>query len=201
MSDPERREPSPAAAPHADTGALRETVLGELRGVLDAADDAAVAALADVLREARRVFVTGEGRSGFMAKAFAMRLMHLGLTVHVIGETTAPAVTADDTVVAVSGSGTTAGTVRVAEQAAAVGADVHAVTTAPDSPLGRAAAATLHLPAATKHRRSGEKASVQPLSSLFDQATHLVLDVVALRLARLLEVGHDSARAAHANTE
>lgn len=192
--------PTPAAA-GADPGALKTTVLGELRAVLDDVDDAAVGALADELRRARRIFVTGEGRSGFMAKAFAMRLMHLGLPVHVIGETTTPAVTGDDTLVAVSGSGTTAGTVRVAEQAAAAGAEVHAVTTAPDSPLGRTAATTLHLPAATKHRRQGEATSVQPLSSLFDQATHLVLDVLALRLARLLEVDHDTARAAHANTE
>jgi 6-phospho-3-hexuloisomerase len=202
MTDPARRA-SPQTAPTAadEAGALKETVIGELRGVLAHVDDVAVADLADALRRARRVFVTGEGRSGFMARAFAMRLMHLGLTVHVVGETTTPAVTGDDTLVAVSGSGTTAGTVRVAEQAAATGADVHAVTTAPDSPLARAAASTLHLPAATKHRRAGEAASVQPLSSLFDQATHLVLDVVALRLARLLEVDHESARAAHANTE
>ena len=193
--------PSQRTASGDATRALKETVTGELRGVLAEVDDTAVALFADVLRQARRVFVTGEGRSGFMAKAFAMRLMHLGLTVHVVGETTTPAVTADDTLVAVSGSGTTAGTVRVAEQAAASGAEVHAVTTAPDSPLGRASSGVLHLPAATKHRRTGETASVQPLSSLFDQATHLVLDVVALRLARLLEVGHDSARAAHANTE
>lgn len=199
-------DPAPGAAPSNiapadDAAALKATVLGELRAVLAEVDDAAVATLADVLRGARRIFVTGEGRSGFMAKAFAMRLMHLGLTVHVIGETTTPAVTGDDTLVAVSGSGTTAGTVRVAEAAAVAGADVHAVTTAPDSPLGRAASATLHLPAATKHRREGEAVSVQPLSSLFDQTTHLVLDVLALRLARLLEVDHDTARAAHANTE
>lgn len=193
-------EAPPDAGAH-DTGELKATVLGELQAVLAAVDDTAVDTLAGALRDARRIFVTGEGRSGFMARAFAMRLMHLGLTVHVIGETTTPAVTGDDTLVAVSGSGTTAGTVRVAEQAAALGTDVHAVTTRPGSPLGRAAATTLHLPAATKHRREGEAASVQPLSSLFDQATHLVLDVLALRLARLLDVDHDSARAAHANTE
>lgn len=45
--------------------------------------------LADALIRANRI-VTGEGRPGFMAKAFAMRLMHLGLPVSVIGETTTP---------------------------------------------------------------------------------------------------------------
>ncbi|POX36043.1 6-phospho-3-hexuloisomerase [Streptomyces sp. Ru73] len=183
------------------TDALLTTVQEEMRGVLTAVDAGSLDALATALLRARRVFVTGEGRSGFMAKAFAMRLMHLGLPVHVIGETTTPAVADGDTVVAVSGSGTTAGTVRVAEQAVKAGAEVHAVTTAPDSPLGTLAASVLLLPAATKYRRPGEAASVQPLSSLFDQATHVTLDVVALRLAGLLEVDNDRARAAHANTE
>ncbi|MGI5466986.1 SIS domain-containing protein [Streptomyces sp. CA-132043] len=99
------------------TEALLDTVQDEMRGVLGAVDTASLDTLATVLLRARRVFVAGEGRSGFMARAFAMRLMHLGLPVHVIGETTTPAVGAGDTVVAVSGSGTTAGTVRVAEQA------------------------------------------------------------------------------------
>lgn len=183
------------------TEALKTRILAEIEGVLASVDDGAVESLAKVLLDAERVFVTGEGRSGFMAKAFAMRLMHLGLTVHVIGETTTPAVTAATTVVAVSGSGTTAGTVRVAEQAAGAGAEVHAVTTAPESPLAELAATTLVIPAATKYRRPGEAASVQPLSSLFDQATHIALDVVALRLAGLLSVDNEQARKAHANTE
>ncbi|GHB69673.1 6-phospho 3-hexuloisomerase [Streptomyces viridiviolaceus] len=186
---------------HATTHALKTQILTEIEKVLAALDDSALESLAKVLLDAGRIFVTGEGRSGFMAKAFAMRLMHLGLPVHVVGETTTPAVGAGATVVAVSGSGTTAGTVRVAEQALAAGARVHAVTTAPDSPLGELAATTLVVPAATKYRRPGEAESVQPLSSLFDQATHIALDVVALRLAGLLSVDNDTARKAHANTE
>ncbi|PXY27720.1 6-phospho-3-hexuloisomerase [Prauserella muralis] len=176
---------------------LVDTVLGELRGVLTTVDEEQLAGLTSRLAGARRVFVTGEGRSGFMAKAFAMRLMHLGWTVHVVGETTTPAVAGGDTLVAVSGSGTTAATVRVAEQARRAGAGVLAVTTAAGSPLAEQAVHTLVVPAATKHRRAGEAASVQPLSSLFDQATHVLLDVVCLRLAP----GGDEALARHANTE
>ncbi|MFE7331751.1 SIS domain-containing protein [Streptomyces sp. NPDC057565] len=127
---------------HTTTDALKTRILAEIKGVLPALDDISLDSLAKVLLDAERIFVTGEGRSGFMAKAFAMRLMHLGLPVHVVGETTTPAVGACATVVAVSGSGTTAGTVRVAEQAAGAGARVHAVTTAPGSPLGKPAATT-----------------------------------------------------------
>jgi 6-phospho-3-hexuloisomerase len=169
--------------------------------VLAKVDRGEIEALTSALAGAARVFVAGEGRSGFMAKAFAMRLMHLGLTVHVVGETTTPSIGGGDTVVAVSGSGSTAGTVRVAQQARDAGAHVLAVTTDRDSQLAGLSGTVLLVPAATKHRRPGEAGTVQPLSSLFDQATHIVLDVVCLRLADRRGVDNASARAAHANTE
>jgi 6-phospho-3-hexuloisomerase len=180
---------------------LMATILGEIHAVIGRLDIGELDALAIRLQNSTHVVVTGEGRSGFMAKALAMRLMHLGLNVDVVGETTTPAVTADDTVIAVSGSGTTAQTVRVAEQAQSLGAQVLAVTTDPDSALGRAATAIVHIPAATKYRKEGEASTIQPLSSLFDQVCHLAFDAVCLRLALLRRVDNSAARAAHANTE
>ncbi len=192
-------DPSATLTPGA--AGLLTAVQDEIASVLARTDVAGVEAVTGALLAAGRVFVTGEGRSGFMARAFAMRLMHLGLHVHVVGETTTPAVAADDTVVAVSGSGTTAATVRVAQTARTAGARVLAVTTDPASALGAAADVVLVVPAATKHRRAGEAPTIQPLSSLFDQATHLVLDVVCLDLATALAVDHGAAGARHANTE
>ena len=183
------------------TADLMETVLAEVDGVLRKVSRPQVAALVDRLSGSGRVLVAGEGRSGFMARAFAMRLMHLGLTVHVIGETTTPPMAENDVVIAVSGSGTTSATVRVADQARSVGAAVHAVTTDATSPLAELADAVLVVPAATKHRRPDEAATIQPLSSLFDQATHIVLDTVCLHLARVRGVDNTAARAAHSNTE
>lgn len=177
------------------------TVLGEIAGVAAKVDREQVGQLADRLVDAPRVFVTGEGRSGLMGKAFAMRLMHLGVTVYAMGETITPAVTAGDLVVAFSGSGTTGGTVRVAEAARKAGAGVHAVTTDQASPLGDVADAALVLPAATKSRRPGEAPTIQPLSSLFDQMTHIVLDAVCLEVARRRHVDNERARANHSNTE
>jgi 6-phospho-3-hexuloisomerase len=177
------------------------TVLDEITGVAAKTDRAQIAALVDRLMTAPRVFVAGEGRSGLMGKAFAMRLMHLGLTVYAMGETITPAVREDDLVVAISGSGKTGGTVRAAESARGAGAGVHAVTTDPASPLGQVAEAALVLPAATKYRRADEAPTIQPLSSLFDQMTHVALDVACLEVARRRDVDNDLARASHSNTE
>lgn len=177
------------------------TVLTEIRGVAMNIDRPQLDGLATSLIAAGRIFVTGEGRSGFMAKAFAMRLMHLGLPVFVIGETITPSLKDTDTVVAVSGSGTTGGTVRVAEQATRLGATLWAVTTDPASPLGSIATECLVIPAATKYRRADETPTIQPLSSLFDQATHISLDVVCLIIADARGVDNARAARAHANTE
>lgn len=180
---------------------LIQTVVEEVTGVLSRVSASEVVGFVAVLADAQRVMVAGEGRSGLMARAFAMRLMHLGLSVHVVGETTTPAIAAGDSVVAVSGSGTTAGTVRVAEQARKVGATLHAVTSRDDSALADLAASVLVIPGATKQRQAGEALTVQPLSSLFDQATHIVLDVVCLHLAVARGVDNGAARSAHSNTE
>ena len=59
------------------------------------------------LLTAERTYVLGAGRSGLVAKAFAMRLMHLGLRTYVVGETITPAMKEGDTIVAYSGSGET----------------------------------------------------------------------------------------------
>ncbi|WP_298523315.1 SIS domain-containing protein [uncultured Methanobrevibacter sp.] len=51
------------------------------------------------------IFLAGAGRSGFVAKAFAMRLMHLGFYVYVFNETIAPPVKEGDIIIIVSKSG------------------------------------------------------------------------------------------------
>jgi 6-phospho-3-hexuloisomerase len=180
---------------------LLTVIQAEISTVMSKVDRKLVDRVAAVLDAAPRVFVAGAGRSGFMAGAFAMRLVHLGLTVHVVGEASAPALRTGDMMVAVSGSGNTAGTVRAAEEARRSAADVVAVTTDPDSPLAGLAGLVLHVPAATKNRRDGEVATAQPLSSLFDQSVHLVLDAVCLRLAELRMLDNDAAKNAHVRTE
>lgn len=88
---------------------------------------------------ARRIYVTGAGRSGLVAKAFAMRLMHLGLNVYVVGETIAPALKAGDTMVVFSGSGETRLIAEYAENAKKYGARICLITAFPESRIGRIA--------------------------------------------------------------
>ncbi|TQC43790.1 SIS domain-containing protein [Rhodococcus sp. WS4] len=130
-----------------------------------------------LITTARAVFVIGNGRSGLAIQMAAMRLMHLGLRVHVAGEVTAPALGAGDMLIAVSGSGTTASVVGAADTARRVGASVLAVTTSADSHLARRADEVLVLPAADKQDHSAT-VTAQYAGSLFEQSVLLAFDAL-----------------------
>jgi 6-phospho-3-hexuloisomerase len=128
------------------------------------------------LRQARAVFAVGNGRSGFVVRMAAMRLMHVGLTAYVVGETTTPAITADDVLIAVSGSGSTNGIVYAARQATNSGATVIAVTANAGSELARLAKVVLLVPAPEKTDHSEARGSQQYAGSLFEQTVLFALE-------------------------
>ncbi|MDQ0219190.1 6-phospho-3-hexuloisomerase [Peribacillus cavernae] len=178
-----------------------ETILSEVSTVLKRIDNQEIDAAVRKLQEGRRIFVIGEGRSGLMAKSFAMRLMHLGAEVYVIGETITPSITETDILVAVSGSGTTKNVVWTTEKAQSMGCSIIAVTTDTDSPLGSHASLVIHVPAATKYRKEWEPATIQPLGSLFDQCVHILFDNICLAYAASKQVNHEQAFQKHSNME
>jgi 6-phospho-3-hexuloisomerase len=133
--------------------------------------------LAETLAKARRIFVLGAGRSGIALQMTAMRLMHLGLTVHVVGDVTTPAIGPGDVLLTASGSGTTTSIVRGADAAVKAGANVTVITTADASPLAALATAVVIVPAAGKLDRSGT-VSAQYAGSLFEQTVMLLGDAL-----------------------
>ncbi len=178
-------------------------VADELRALVDtvrAADQAPFERALTLLTDADRVFVHGAGRSGLALRMTAMRLMHLGLRVHVVGEVTTPAIGRSDVLLVASGSGTTGGIVQAARTAADVGARVLAVSTTDDSPLAAVAEATLVLPAATKTDRSGT-ASAQYAGSLFEQGVALLGDALFHALWQRGGRSADELWPRHANLE
>ncbi|MFN3949722.1 6-phospho-3-hexuloisomerase [Microbacterium sp.] len=177
-------------------------IAGELTAVVEhlATRPGALDPVLDVLTAADRVFVFGAGRSGLALRMTAMRLMHLGLDVHVVGETTTPAIRAGDALLTASGSGTTSSIVRAADTAAEVGARVVGITTAPDSPLARATDALVIVPAAAKLDRSAT-ASTQYAGGLFEQGVVLVGDAIFDALWRRSGLSADDLWPRHANLE
>ncbi|GLY06624.1 6-phospho-3-hexuloisomerase [Actinoplanes sp. NBRC 101535] len=172
----------------------------DLASRVSAGDGAALATVADLIAGAGRMFTHGAGRSGLALRMTAMRLMHLGIETHVVGETTTPAIRSGDVLLLASGSGTTPSVVRAAETAGRAGATVIAVTAAAGSPLARLAAATVLLPAATKTDRSAI-ASAQYAGSLFEQGLVLLGDALFHTLWQHSGRSADDLWPTHANLE
>jgi 6-phospho-3-hexuloisomerase len=140
-------------------------------------DQKQLAGLAAQIGLADRIFVAGAGRSGLVLRMAAMRLMHLGLNVHVAGDTTTPAISSGDLLLVASGSGTTSGVVKAAETAARAGACLAAFTTNQGSPLAGLSDALVIIPAAQKTDH-GSSLSRQYSGSLFEQVLFLATESV-----------------------
>ncbi|WP_339837157.1 6-phospho-3-hexuloisomerase [uncultured Maribacter sp.] len=159
-----------------------------------------IAALIPIITNAKHLFIMGAGRTGLMMKAAAMRLMHLGFNVHVVGETTVPAIAKGDLLIAGSGSGTTSGIVRAAETAKKVGADIVCFTTNSESPLAELAIQSVIIPAAQKQERD-EAISKQYAGSLFEQSLLLVFDALIQSLWDIDSSSTSELWKRHANME
>jgi 6-phospho-3-hexuloisomerase len=148
-----------------------------------------------VREKSRRILVFGVGRSGLIGRAFAMRLMHLGFNVYVMGETITPAIGKGDLVIVISGSGTTKLAVTAAEIGKEVGARVVAITSFPDSKLGRLAHYVVQVRGRTKIARetdyftrqiTGVFEPLAPLGTIFEIACTIFLDSLIPELMQRL---------------
>lgn len=157
---------------------------------------------ASVLLAGKRIFVAGAGRSGFVARAFSNRLMHLGFTVYFVGEPTTPAITAGDVLVIGSGSGETGSLVVMAQKAHKIGARIATLTIHPEASIGRLADAAVVIPGATPKSELGDTVkSFQPMGNAFEQMSWLVCDAIVMILMDKLGRSADEMFRLHANLE
>ncbi|MFZ4454123.1 6-phospho-3-hexuloisomerase [Salibacterium aidingense] len=159
---------------------ILDKVSTEIQTVLENINTEQLSSAAEKLNNNGRIFVLGEGRSGLAGKMFAMRLMHGGYEVYVVGETITPSIQQGDTLIVLSGSGKTAGLLNAAEKAKETGAYVLLFSTDPVSPLAQVSNETIKIPAATKYRKKEEPDTIQPLGNQFDQSLHLLLDAFVI---------------------
>lgn len=177
-------------------------IAAELATIAEAVEGGSMAALADAVSGADRVFIAGAGRSGLMMRATAMRIMHLGLEVYVVGDVVTPGIAPGDLLLIGSGSGATASLVAAAEKARQLGAEVALITIDPTSVIGQIASTVVTVPAPSpKARQQGAITSVQPMGSLFEQSLLLVGDGLILLLMQRLNTNSATMFQRHANLE
>lgn len=157
---------------------------------------------AEIILQAKRVFVAGAGRSGFVARALSNRLMHLGLTVYFVGEATTPSIGKGDLLIIGSGSGETGSLVIMAGKAKQLGASLATVTIFPEATIGSLSDCIIKIPGVTpKSQLESGFVSFQPMGNSFEQLSWLVYDNVIMILMERMNKKAEEMFQLHANLE
>jgi 6-phospho-3-hexuloisomerase len=191
---------------------MMRLMASKIRSIADVLSDEEVQQLLKEILNARRIYVIGAGRSGLVAKAFAMRLMHLGLQSYVVGETITPAMGPGDMMVAFSGSGETKTVAELAETAKEIGGNICLVTSKKDSRIGRIADCVVVIESFRDKVRdesaefeirqmTGEHKSFAPLGTLFETAAMIFADAIISALMEITHCDIEDLRDRHANIE
>ena len=175
-------------------------IVREIHNAIAQTDPEQVQALVEAMLEANRIFVGGAGRSLLIMRTFAMRLMHIGLTSHVVGETITPAIKAGDLLVVASGSGQTRTTLAITEAAKTRGAIAAAITAHSGAPIAKMADIIVEIHSPITHIDRLEP-SIQPPGSLFEQTCLIHCEGMVLRLMERLGTTEGEMRSRHTKLE
>jgi 6-phospho-3-hexuloisomerase len=148
----------------------------------------------DSIIGSRRIFIYGVGRSGLIAKAFAIRLVQMGLEVYFVGETITPIVEEGHLVIIVSYTGETMSAIQTANIVRRVGAKVITITASAHSKLASASNQVVVIDAP----KDEDKKRLAPLGTLFEAATLIYLDSIVAQLMEKLGQSEGSMRKRHA---
>jgi len=183
-----------------------DEMIDNIEQVSSEIDSESIMKMLDMLIEAKNVFIIGLGRSGLVARAFAMRLMHLGISVYVVGETITPAIYEDDCLLAISGSGETSFIISTAKTSKNRNAKIIAVTSYEDSTLGKLSDLVIHVKGRTKidsekdyikRQINGRHQPLAPLGTLFEITTLVFLEGVIAELMHKMGKTEDDLKARH----
>ncbi|HBG98467.1 MAG TPA: 6-phospho-3-hexuloisomerase [Rhodobacteraceae bacterium] len=181
--------------------AMARQALEEVGAVLTSAMPGAADAMAGPILSANRIALYGVGREGLMMKALAMRLYHMGLDAHVVGDMTTPPLGPGDLLIVSAGPGhfsTVGALMGVARDA---GAQTLCVTAQPDGACPQAADHVVHLPAQTMADDTDGSASILPMGSLYEAAQLLFFEILVLNLRARKGVTPEAMRGFHTNLE
>lgn len=165
-------------------GSIVDRINNEIETVVGGIDKKQTEKFISKIMSSKRIFLTGGGRSGLIAEAFAMRLVQLGFESYIIGESTTPNITKKDLVIAISGSGKTKMTLTAINSVRKNNGNsvkICTITADKNSPIAKKSDLMVEVNAKTK---SNQKKSLEPMGSLFEQSVFIYLDSVVIVLMR-----------------
>lgn len=178
-------------------------VVDELDQTADNLDEIQLQELESHIKKADKIFVAGAGRSLMMIRGLAMRLMHMGFTTYVVGETVTPAIEENDLLIIASGSGNTSTLVPMAEKSKHLGVTLALISTNKQSTIGRLADLIVEVKTSTSKADEGGAKSIQPGGNTFEQSVLLIGDAIIIDMisSRTLAENNAILMGKHANLE
>jgi 6-phospho-3-hexuloisomerase len=194
--------------------AAAEEIINGIKSCFEELNMNEVERLIQLLLDAKdkKIFIVGMGRSGFVARAFALRLMNLGFNVYFLGETITPAAEKGDILIAISGTGATKMVLTASSAAREIGATVIALTSFSESPLGQMADLIVSIKGRTKtgwpkeedylaRQIIGEREPLTPLGSVFENNSMVFLDSLVVELMHRMGRTEADLKRRHATIE
>jgi len=194
--------------------AAAEEIIAGIKNCIDELNMKEVERLIELLLQAKdkKIFIVGIGRSGFVARAFALRLMNLGFNVYFLGETITPAAEKGDLLIAISGTGATKMVLTASSAAKEIGAKVIAITSFSESPLGQMSDLVITVKGRTKmgwpkeedylaRQIIGEREPLTPLGSVFENNCMVFLDSLVVELMHRMGRTEEDLKRRHATIE
>jgi 6-phospho-3-hexuloisomerase len=179
---------------------LGSQALGEIGAVFARLEPTMMDPLLEEIIKARRIATYGVGREGLMMRAFCMRLFHLGLDAHVVGDMTTPPLEKGDLLMVSAGPGnfsTVAGLVGVAKSS---GARTLCFTAQPDGAVPKSCDTVIVLPAQTM-ANDKNSSGLLPMGSLYEAVQLVFYDLVSILLRERLGQTPEQMRSRHTNLE
>ena len=172
-----------------------------MESVLSQVKEDQIKELVDVIPDKNKIVLVGAGRVGLAVRGFAMRLGHLGLNSHMIGDATVPSIGKGDLLIVASGSGETETIFQLVKIAKKNKAHVALITGNPESRMGKLADIIVELRAPSKTKDVKGLKSAQPMTTLNEQSLVILFDALVLRLMEEMNETHDTMWGRHSNLE
>jgi 6-phospho-3-hexuloisomerase len=177
-----------------------QAALAEISAIFGRVAPGELDRFANAIHAAKRIHCFGLGREGLMLRALCMRLMHLGLDAHMVGDVTAPPASPGDLMIVTSGSGDLTLARAMIGLGKQAGATVLVVTAQPNGRDPRAADLIVTLPAQTM-ADDQKNLGLLPMGTAFEIALLIFFDLAAIRLRDFTGQTDEQIRARHTNLE
>jgi 6-phospho-3-hexuloisomerase len=175
----------------------QQLIIEKISGILEATDNTYEVKLTSLLDSAKRIFIAGAGRSRLVGNFFAMRLVHGGYDVSVVGEIVTPSIKAGDLLIIISGSGETEQLIAFTKSAKKIGANIVLISAKGDSTIGDMADAVFQIGRSEQYG----KVRGMPMGTVFELSTLLFLEAIISHIIHEKGIPEEVMRQRHANLE